>query len=485
MGLTRRQLLGLAGIAAAGTAGAGAGLGLARTGRANPPGGQHAFSGTYHPVPLWRFRVSVPQDAHVTAAGSIVYVSYIDKDKMYALRTADGSVRWEAPATFTTPVTGRGLVYVIGNNGGLSALSFSNGRKQWDFPGANTAAGGPILDTSVIYTGSSQPGRSEILALDARTGRPLWQVPAVGGNGNSEVPLAVAAGALYTSTDSIVRALDRSSGIERWRWSSPAGAFAISPQVTQDIIYGGYNSIDDNNSILFALSARDGGRFWTATYPAGLFAMATVDEIVYAAAGIGGGGGRFGAGSPTVISAAAIRNGTHICKYSVNPWDLDLHPAAELRKRPKAPRDDRILTHIWTRSLANLNPTFTVIGKAALISAYPTPVSGGIVYPGGTGSETELCGLNLNNGLITWRVASAGWSLISSPVFTGEWACVGFANESIRLVHVHTGKTRWNLPMRLVSAPTAQKGMVFAVGADAVGIYGDISSEGTLYAIPI
>ena len=35
-----------------------------------------------------------------------------------------------------------------------------------------------------------------------------------------------------------------------------------------------------------------------------------------------------------------------IRKYSVNPWDLDLHLATELRKRPRAPRDDRILTAI-------------------------------------------------------------------------------------------------------------------------------------------
>jgi hypothetical protein len=31
-------------------------------------------------------------------------------------------------------------------------------------------------------------------------------------------------------------------------------------------------------------------------------------------------------------------------KYSVNLWDLDSHSLAELRKRPTAPRDDRIFT---------------------------------------------------------------------------------------------------------------------------------------------
>ena len=38
-------------------------------------------------------------------------------------------------------------------------------------------------------------------------------------------------------------------------------------------------------------------------------------------------------------------------KCSVNPWDLDLHSVAELRKRPRAPRDDRILTDELTVQL--------------------------------------------------------------------------------------------------------------------------------------
>ena len=35
-------------------------------------------------------------------------------------------------------------------------------------------------------------------------------------------------------------------------------------------------------------------------------------------------------------------------KYSVNLWDLDSHSVAELRKRPTAPRDDRIFTPAGT-----------------------------------------------------------------------------------------------------------------------------------------
>ena len=38
------------------------------------------------------------------------------------------------------------------------------------------------------------------------------------------------------------------------------------------------------------------------------------------------------------------KRGTARGKYSVNLWDLDSHSVAELRKRPTAPRDDRIFT---------------------------------------------------------------------------------------------------------------------------------------------
>jgi hypothetical protein len=48
----------------------------------------------------------------------------------------------------------------------------------------------------------------------------------------------------------------------------------------------------------------------------------------------------------TAVIFMSVASGLQLIgrKYSVNPWDLDLHPAAELRKRPRTPRDDRILT---------------------------------------------------------------------------------------------------------------------------------------------
>ena len=42
-----------------------------------------------------------------------------------------------------------------------------------------------------------------------------------------------------------------------------------------------------------------------------------------------------------ILATAYLHEG----KYSVNLWDLDSHSVAELRKRPTAPRDDRIFTH--------------------------------------------------------------------------------------------------------------------------------------------
>jgi outer membrane protein assembly factor BamB len=452
---TRRQMLGIAGVALACTAGAGAGAGLglaSRRSAAVRPQGRHEPPRADSPKPLWHLRV--PSDVQLTAAGASVYAVSNLKDRLYALRAADGSVRWEMPGEWSTPVTGRGLVYLSPEDGGLSAHSIGSGNKQWASPEASAAPSGPLLNGTVLYTIGGVSGTSVILALDGQTGRKLWAVPAISDASQStDVPFTVTAGTVYSATGAVIRALDARDGTELWRWAVPGGGLTLSPspQVAQGIVYGGYSVYNSNESVQFALSARDGSLLWSRTYPTQVLAMAAVDEIVYAAACFGNGGGSFAGPSPTLVSATAIGNGARV----------------------------------WTQNMPQTAQTFTVAGSTALLSVDPTPVAGGIAYPGGAASETELRALGLSNGLTAWSVAGAGWSLAAAPVIAGDWVCAGFTGASIRVVNLHTGATRWNLPMFTVSAPAAHDGVVFAVGADAMNSSGAASPEGILYAVPI
>jgi outer membrane protein assembly factor BamB len=140
---------------------------------------------------------------------------------------------------------------------------------------------------------------------------------------------------------------------------------------------------------------------------------------------------------------------------------------------------------VWRKTLRNLDGTFVASAEAVLVSAYPTESSGGIAYPGGADSETELRALGLSDGAVRWQVNESGSSLASPPFVFGEWACVGYANESINVVNMDTGEIKWDLPMALVSGPIEDNGIVLAVAADEVGADGSPSIEGYVCAVAL
>jgi outer membrane protein assembly factor BamB len=446
---SRRQVLGLAGIAMACAAGAGAGIATGwayeARGRADTARARQRPATDHHLEPLWRFRVANPEDTVLTAAGPIVYVNCQAENKLYSLRADDGSVMWEAPAAPAAPATHGPLVYFFEVDWGLSVRSIASGERQWDFPG--TAGSIPVFYASAAYvSGAADPAdkAGAIWALDAQTGRPIWQAPSV----NGDSPIVVTDETVFTYTDgSLIRALSRRDGTELWRYDYPDFSDSQSPQVVKDIVYGSYTYSTSNQSVLFALNASNGSTLWTLTYPNLVFAMDAVDGMIYVA---GSGSGLSGIGSTALVSALAAENGRRV----------------------------------WRRTLHDLDQTFLISGRTALISVSPSGAFGGIAYPGSAGGETELRALRLSDGAASWQVTGAGWSLTSPPSLMGELACVGFTDESIRVVNAETGETKWDLPMAVVSGPVANNGLVFAVEADAVGPDGDVSAGGTVYAVP-
>jgi len=454
---SRRRVLGLAGVAMACAAGASAGVaagwvdragGWARSGER----GSQESAKTRQLQPLWRFPVANPVAVTLTAAGPAVFVSCQLEDKLYALNAENGSVLWEALSApgASAPVTHGNLAYVMEVDSRLSAVNITSGEKLWDFPKNDWTVSGPVLGSSVAYVSSGPPnpsdGPGEIWALDAQTGRPLWRVPSVDGDS----PFTATREIVYTSSDSLIRALSTADGAEQWKYYSGSSPFALGPQLTQDIVYISCNG--DSGSILSVLDASTGELLWSSDYPAPLFAMQAVAGNIYTAGNNEEGFvGSFGVGSTTVISAAKVKDGRQV----------------------------------WRRSLSSLDQAFVASGTIALTFAYPTGISGGIAYPGGEGSETELLALSLSDGRVRWRTGSSGWSVTSPPFLAGNWACVGYAKESIRVVNLGTGKTKWNFPMAVVSGPVAYNGRIFAVGTDGIELDGTAGDEGYVNAMPL
>lgn len=442
MSYSRRQVLGLAGVAAGCAVGAGAGIALGRTERT--ASGRRGSPASRPGEPLWRLRLPDPGYAHLTVAGDLVYVD--GRDTLYALGGREGTIMWEAPVSQIPPVTHGDLVYTEGFHGGLSALSVADGAERWSFEVGNSPLNTPVLDGQVAYVGVSVPcpigERGGIWALDTQTGTQLWQVPsAIDSIYYPDTPVAVAGDTLYTSSGDMMRALDKANGTERWR-NENLGLANFVPQIIGDTVYGP----------LFAVSAISGQPLWTSNYPASIFAMEVVDSTIYVAGNNGTGGDGYPDEGTVVMSALEAANGKQV----------------------------------WTRTEDNLDKIFVVADGISLTCAHPATVSDGIAYSGGADGVSEFRANRLSDGHLIWQVSAPGLSLTAQPVLTGGYACLGFDHESVRLVSLKTGETRWDLPMTVVDGPIVGGNMVYTVTADAAGPGNDldtISSKGYVYGI--
>jgi outer membrane protein assembly factor BamB len=149
---------------------------------------------------------------------------------------ARATVRWTAsgPQTPRGVVAAQDVVYV-GGSGTVVALDVATGGVRWRF---DAPAGGVGIDPDgvelaafedVVYAAT----RGGWFALDARTGRLRWNVRSstTAGYQAYGVPhVGSGGGAAYLAHGNTVRAVDATSGTERWR-HRVAGNFAVSPTV--------------------------------------------------------------------------------------------------------------------------------------------------------------------------------------------------------------------------------------------------------------
>lgn len=141
---------------------------------------------------VWRHRVGVPISASPTIAGRTVYVS-VDNVGVIALRRETGTVRW-----------------------------------VWHTNDADTfpLISSPTTDGKTVLVNDA--GGAVAVALDAKTGAPLWQQTLATGEGASmdNFTIALMKGVAYVPTiDGDVVALDEATGAIRWRTSLGSAVF--------------------------------------------------------------------------------------------------------------------------------------------------------------------------------------------------------------------------------------------------------------------
>jgi outer membrane protein assembly factor BamB len=142
---------------------------------------------------------------------------------------------------------------------GVAALDAASGRRLWQLNTSERVDARPVLRGAHLYVATSN---GTVHALDARTGAPEWPKPTTL-DASVQSPLAADARAVFVAADpGTVVALSRQDGQLAWTYKQPTQRdFLVSGQsgatVVDDLVVCGLP-----NGKLVALGARDGGLTW-------------------------------------------------------------------------------------------------------------------------------------------------------------------------------------------------------------------------------
>ncbi len=164
------------------------------------------------------------------------------------------------------PVMYRTTLYLIDNYGSAKAIDARTGRKLWETKVGTLAAASPAVDVNDQLAimpllsdnpGATQtqvPGNGRVVALSMRTGRIVWSHPVAPGSESS--PLAWNGFVYFGDQDGTVYALRASTGATVWTYHAQ-GAVKGGPSFAGGVLYFG-----DYAGRAYALDARTGHQIW-------------------------------------------------------------------------------------------------------------------------------------------------------------------------------------------------------------------------------
>ena len=204
---------------------------------------------------LWTYSFPTEVDlaGGVAQSGGVVYVT-TTRGEIFALSAASGDQLWRysdpAVSFLQPPTIANGVVYACNSRDRLSsaspvlyAVEARTGRGLWQRPlGSGLVSFIPGVESGLIFVGvvrkasPSSPDASELVALNAATGQPLWQVP-IGGNAWSAIS---APGNLVYTGDGLGKldAWQATTGNHLWTYQA-AGALDAGLAVAAGVAYTG------------------------------------------------------------------------------------------------------------------------------------------------------------------------------------------------------------------------------------------------------
>ncbi len=223
----------------------------------------------------WTHTVAAADAASLTVADGIVYAAFgTPKATVVALDAGAGAVRWTSllDADAETLAVTAGVLLLRSRQVGLVALDAATGRWLWQRGdlgehGNLVASQLPIITNGVVYLSAllyleNNSSRGVVLAMDARTGRERWRTVI----DEADVYMSVAGQMVYVG-GSYAYGLRASDGHVVWRYGARAQYY--QPVAAAGVVFLGSTSSGSfhpfgigSNDFLTALDARTGARYW-------------------------------------------------------------------------------------------------------------------------------------------------------------------------------------------------------------------------------
>ncbi|MBE3069533.1 MAG: PQQ-like beta-propeller repeat protein [Planctomycetes bacterium] len=191
------------------------------------------------PKRLWTVRDVGEGYTHVAVAGGRVYVTgLVGGEGVLRALTPDGQPVWQAgygpewakahPGARSIPTVHDGLVYLTSGVGNAACFDAASGKRVWfvklfeEYGAAQVQWGyaeSPLVDgENVFFTPCGQ--KATMVALNRKTGKPVWASPALGQGSSFCSPLMVRHGAarmIVTLTEKAVVAFSPDDGKVLWQ----------------------------------------------------------------------------------------------------------------------------------------------------------------------------------------------------------------------------------------------------------------------------
>jgi outer membrane protein assembly factor BamB len=167
------------------------------------------------------------------------------------------------------PVMYRTTLYLIDNYGSAKAIDARTGRKLWETKAGTLAAASPALDikdglvivpllsTNPDATSTQVPGNGRIVAMSMANGHLVWSHPV--GPGSESSPLVWHGLVFFGDQGGTVHALNARTGATVWSYHA-SGSVKGGPALADGILYFG-----DYAGRAYALNAQNGKQIWSVS----------------------------------------------------------------------------------------------------------------------------------------------------------------------------------------------------------------------------